>query len=166
MAARRVVHSRGPRRKTFWVGPADQNYLNVVSAGAVIMGSLAQSVPLTVVRTRGQISVKPTAYITNLTISGAFGVGIVSNEAFAAGVASIPEPFSDAGWGGWFVWRPFTYRLEFSDATSMLLGSWDFEIDSKAMRKTGPGETMVLVAESQSGAFSISSQLRFLFKLN
>ncbi len=118
------------------------------------------------IRTRGMVSIRPTDYSGSLTIAGAFGVGVVSTEAFVAGIASIPEPFSDADWAGWFVWRSFAFRFEFDTAAANLLGSWDFEVDSKAMRKIGPNNTIVTVAESQAGAFSCFSGLRRLIKLS
>ncbi len=163
--ARRVV-TRGARRLTQWIGPADQNYVSVASAGATLVASAPFEEQTTVVRARGQVSVIPAAFTTSLNIVGAFGVAIVSTEAFTAGIASIPEPFSDADWGGWFVWRSFSYRFEFDDATGLNFPRWDFEVDSKAMRRISPNETMVLIAESQTGAFQISAPLRVLVKLS
>ena len=40
------------------------------------------------------------------------------------------------------------------------------EVDSKAMRKVTDDETIVLVAESQVGAYKISMPLRLLLKLS
>ena len=102
----------------------------------------------------------------DLAIVGAIGCGIVSTEAFNAGVASIPEPFSDGDWGGWMVWRSFSYRLAFQSAVAVNFPDWAFEVDSKAMRKGGPNEVLVTVAESQVGAYQISAPLRTLVKLS
>ncbi len=68
--------------------------------------------------------------------------------------------------GGWNVWRSFSYRFAFQDATGVNFVPWTLEIDSKAMRKISPNENMVLVAESQQGAYSISTPLRVLVKLS
>jgi len=43
---------------------------------------------------------------------------------------------------------------------------WHFEVDSKAMRRMGPNKVLVGIAESQSGAYTISSPLRTLVKLS
>ena len=147
-----------------WVGPADQGYVAVASNTKVLISFATFAEPVTVIRVRGQVSVFGAA-TGDLNIIGAFGMGIVSDEAFAAGVGSIPGPFSNADWGGWFVWRSFSYRIDFQDATGVNWPNWSFEVDSKAMRKLKSNETLVLVSESQQGAYSISTPLRTLTKL-
>ena len=171
MARSRLVTrvGRGARRQTTWVGPADQGGVGVAAGGATIIQSFdpianAFAKP-TVVRTRGAVTITPSTFGADINIHGAYGVGIVSDQAFAAGIASIPEPFDEAGWDGWFVWRSFQLTYEFHDATGSLLGQLVHEVDSKAMRKVTDNETIVMVAQSQAGAFNISMHLRTLFKL-
>ncbi len=130
------------------------------------MASLSFEEPLTIVRTRGMLSIELNSYAADLVIAGAFGMGVVSTEAFTAGIASVPEPFSDADWGGWFVWRSFAHRYELITAASSLLATWSMEIDSKAMRKVQVNETLVVVAESQVGDFSVFDGTRHLLKLS
>ncbi len=77
----------------------------------------------------------------------------------------MPGPFTDAGWGGWFVWRSFSYAIEEVTAAGFDIMTKTMEIDSKAMRKISDDETIVLVAESQAGAYRISMPVRLLFKL-
>ena len=113
-----------------------------------MIASVSFAEPATIMRTRGFCSIQPQVFSADLDITGAIGIGVVTAEAFAAGVASIPEPFTDADWGGWFVWRTFAYHLEFATAASVNFPVWDFEIDSKAMRKVGTNEVMVVIAES------------------
>jgi len=166
--ANRVTHNRGraPRRLTQWIGPADQGYVAVTDAGATLIGSAPFDEAATIVRTRGAFACRPESEAADVSLTGAIGVGIVSSEAFAAGIASIPEPFSDGDWGGWFVWRSFAYEVRFSDATGVGFLDWGFEIDSKAMRKVGPNESLVIIAESQGGAFRVNVPLRILVKLS
>lgn len=156
----------GRKRLAQWLAPAVQGYTAVAATGATILAFASFEEPLTIVRTRGQISVRPTVATADLDIVGAFGAAIVSTEAFTAGIASVPEPFSDADWGGWYVWRSFAYSMEFGTAVGVERLSWDFEVDSKAMRKLSSNETIVFVAESIVGAFSITSSLRTLLKLS
>ncbi len=164
--ARNFVPRQKSARLTQWIGPAIQSYVGVAAGGATIIASLAFEAPQTIVRTRGMVSVKPSVFTADAIIRGAFGIGIVSQEAFTAGVASVPEPFSDADWGGWFVWRSFAYVYEFHTAASTLRGSWEFEVDSMAMRRVSPNEVMVVVAESQGGpAFEVFDGTRHLVKL-
>ena len=172
MARRRFPVARGPRRQTTWVGPADQAYITVTSAAKVLVGSFAPatSVPSmqrpTIVRTRGEIHVIPAAFAADVQIVGAFGMCVVSTDAAAAGIASIPGPFDDADWDGWFVWQSFGLTYNFDTAVSGRdVAGYRMEVDSKAMRKLGPNDTVAIVAESQSSAFQINSPLRMLVKL-
>ncbi len=174
-----MAHSRGrfpraaprSRRKTHWVGPPDQGTINVGSGASVIIGSFEPAASFmlapTIVRTRGEVSLLPTSPAADLAISGAFGIGIVSNDAFAAGATSIPGPWSDPDWGGWFVWQSFFKKLEFADASGLNYPfNSSYQVDSKAMRKAESNETVVLMAESQAGAFSIAMHVRLLFLLS
>ena len=152
MARTRGVVVRGrsaPRRKTQWLGPPDQAFVNVAAAGATLLASVAIEEPLTVARTRGTFAVKPQSYAADGIFTGAFGIGVVSAEAFAIGITAIPTPFRDADWGGWFVWRSFGLVVEFQSAVGFSVpAEWTFDIDSKAMRKVGPSEVIVTVVES------------------
>ena len=156
----------GARRAVQWLGPADQAYVSVTSGGATLLSSFAFAEPATVTRTRGQVSVIPQAFTADVEFAGAIGMGIVSAEAFAVGIASVPEPFSDADWSGWFVWRSFSYHFEFGTAEAFAFPDWSFDVDSKAMRKVGPNEVVVIVAESQVGPYKISTLFRMLVKLH
>ncbi len=128
MARQRSFTRGGPRRQVTWVGPADQGFIAVSSGGATLLSSFnpvtdaGMSKP-TIVRTRGAVTIVPNSFAADLNFDGAFGIGVVSNQAFAAGIASIPEPFDEADWDGWMVWRSFAYTLEFSDATGIMTAS-------------------------------------------
>ena len=116
-------------------------------------------------RSRGVVSIAPDTFGADVEYKGAFGVGIVSTDALAAGVASIPGPWLDSDWGGWFVWRSFAEIFEFKDSTGSLVISTSFEVDSKAMRKITTNESLVVIAESQAGAFQMFAGVRTLIKL-
>jgi len=113
------------------------------------------------------VSIKPSAFSADVDIVGAIGMGIVSDQAFAAGVASVPGLWDDPQWDGWYVWRSFAFHYEFHDATSTGLASLEFEVDSKAMRKVTDNETCVVVVESEgSAALEAFVGVRTLFKLS
>ncbi len=162
--------SRSVRRKSVWVGPADQGFINVGAGASVLVDSFipdaAGMLRPTVARVRGQCALFPTVASADISITGAFGIAIVSAQAFVAGAGSIPRPFDDADWSGWFVWRSFNYRYEFHTAASSLLSFTSFEVDSKAMRKIAPDEVIVAMCESQSGAFQFSAPLRTLLLMS
>ena len=157
------------KRTSVWVAPANQNYITVATGQSVILSSFdaeAQgALAPTVIRTRGMISVR-FAVSADLTVSGAYGECIVSSDAFVAGSASVPRPFDDADWSGWHVWRSFCYFTNFNDATGFGPASQEFEVDSKAMWKIRPNETLIGVVESQSGAFDLCAHTRTLLKLS
>ncbi len=171
-ARARTFSARGPRRKTTWVGPANQGYISVATGASTILGSFTPSTDVvsmaqpTVIRVRGAVSVIGETFAADLEYGGAFGMAVVSTQAFNAGIAAVPTPFTEAGWNGWFVWRSFANRLEFGDATGRFLAGETMEIDSKAMRKVGTSETVILVAESQVGAIQVASHVRMLVKLS
>ncbi len=164
------VITRRARRKSTWVGPADQAFLSVPSGTKVLIASFdaaASGLPSpTVVRTRGEVAVRPTLTSADLSLSGAWGCAVVTDRAFAAGVASIPGPFTDAGWDGWFAWGAFSQRWDFQDATGAGYAAIGYPVDSKGMRKITDDETVVLVAETQTGAINIAMQLRLLMLLS
>ncbi len=156
----------GSKRLTQWVGPPEQGFLVVSAASSTIMGSIPFTEAATIVRIRGMFTVALSTYVADLEIVGAIGFGIISDEALAAGIASIPDPYDDANWGGWMLWQSFAHRFETLDATSSFLGSWSMELDSKAMRKVTPGESLIMMVESQAGAFRAAVAPRTLVKLS
>ncbi len=138
----------------------------MASGTAVIMFSAPFTDGLTIIRNRGFVQIT-SSLAADLDFTGAIGLGVVTSEAFAAGVASIPEPFTDADWGGWMVWKSFAYSVDVLDATGTnTFPGWNFEIDSKAMRKVGPNSVAVGIAESQAGAFNVNWVNRMLVKLS
>ena len=169
MAARRSFVRPGvrrPKRLTQWGGMVDQGFVTVASGGSTLISSTAFEAPGTMVRARGSFSVKPSSYTADVTPVGAFGIGLVSAEALAIGITAVPTPYRDSDWGGWMVWKPFALHFESITQAGVLLGSWTFEIDSKAMRKVDANTAFVFVAESQSGAFSIAETVRLLLMLH
>lgn len=166
MARPRRAFGQKSSRLTQWIGPAVQGPVGVASGGATALAFAAFTESQTVIRTRGVVSINPQAVSADVDITGAVGICVVSDEARVAGVASMPEPFTDGDWGGWYVWLPFSFHFEFATAAAVNYPNWNFEIDSKAMRRVSPNETLVCVAESQTGAFEIAASIRTLVKLS
>ena len=160
---------QGQRRKTSWVGQADQAFVSVGANASAIIASFPNSgnfeVPVTLVRSRGSLSVVPQSFAADVNVIGAFGAGIVTDEAFAAGAGSIPGPWSNSDWEGWFIWETVNYFYDVTTNDSRMLFPSGTVIDSKAMRKFDTGETMVFMFESQGPALSVSAPVRLLFML-
>ncbi len=162
---------RGPKRLGTWVGPADQNYVTIANGAKVLVASFDASagglIKPTLVRTRGAVVVRIAGPAADVSVAGAFGVAIVTDRAFAAGVASIPGPFTDAGWDGWAVWRSFGFVWDFADESGKAISSISFEVDSKGMRKFQEDDDLAVVIETSasSAGATILQAGRMLIKL-
>jgi len=161
--------ARSTPRQKVWVGTANQGDVAVSNNGSVIISSFAPDdlaiLKATVVRVRGFAQFAPSAASADLFFSGAFGLGVVSDEAFTAGAASIPRPFDDDDWAGWLVHGYYGGNFEF-DSSGNTFFPYFFDIDSKAMRKVGPGQTLVWMVESQEGAVAVVIHARVLMLLS
>ncbi len=141
--------------------PANSKVLLISTLGAL-------STPITVIRTRGFFSVNTDQVAASEDQIGAFGIAVVNARARAAGVASIPGPFTDAIWDGWFVYQSFGQQFTFLTAAGFdPLSAVRYEIDSKAMRKVeGSDEDIVMVIENAhaTNGFEVMFNTRFLVK--
>ena len=141
--ARRFAVPRGGRpapRSMIWIG----SHLGETATAATIktlMASLSVAVlalrPFTVVRTRLDILIRSDQAAVSEQVRGAFGMIVVSDQAVAAGAASIPGPASETN-GDWFVYEPWNNRFEFLSSVGFAQPSGtNLVVDSKAMRKVG-----------------------------
>jgi len=113
------------------------------------------------------------ATATNDGFHGAFGIGIATAAATAAGGASVPTPITEDASDNWLFHRYFSVTAGFPFATGAdpagnLHAFVDFEIDSKAMRKS-PLETSLYAAlevtEVGTAAMLVFHNSRVLVKL-
>ncbi len=166
----RTFPRRSVKRKTVWVGTAIQGSVAIGSGLSVAVSSFSPSalgiLAGTVVRTRGLVEFRPQAFGVDLTYDGAYGLAVVSDEAIAAGAASIPRPFDDDDWPGWLVHGYYMGHFEFQSGVGIMMVSGQQVIDSKAMRKVGLNETLVWMVESNSSAVDVILHARVLMKLS
>ena len=167
--------SRGPRRKTSWIIGPKQDTTSKSVAGASLWATGIQTGQdgNTIVRIRGQISgvLEVVTAVGDGFDNSAFGIGLVTDEAFAAGVTSIPGPLSDDDWDGW-MWHQFLGPIIGQSVTELGVAPMEafrFDIDSKSMRKFEEGMTVVGVIElgSETGAATLKwgGRTRMLIKL-
>ena len=141
------------RRQTDWgfgVDVLDQS----VSTSSKILGttSLTVTEQQTIVRIRGLVhcyALAPGGTVGDGML-GAMGIALVNSDAFAAGVASVPGPLTDAHWDAWMWHSWFDLRAlstTLADGANADTCHQRVVIDSKAMRKWDPAETLVLVLE-------------------
>ena len=161
------------RRRTGWEeGPGSTATQSVQSTSSQIIGNGLAVLQdgITLVRTRGYVRLVITSGDVALSgFSGAFGICVVTNDAFAIGVTAVPTPLDDVDWDGWLWHTLFVLHLPAAfAATDGVVAVKDIEIDSKAMRKIGINDTIALVGEFVEVPVSIMSvraDTRILAKL-
>ena len=176
MARTRTVVSRlgsSNRRLAEW-GAFEAMFRAVALAGTSL-GAQATAVlaneRLTLIRLRGHGFIHMDAGAAlDSTVVGV-GLIIVPDEAFAAGVGSVPTPLADMDaewvWHSVFALGP---AVTATDDGGDLSRNVQFEIDSKAMRKFRTGQALCFVAEtdviSGSPTVDVFMAARQLFKLS
>ena len=143
---------RSAKRPVAWgAGPGSETQTQISTSSNNIIGSgvvLVDSNKATIVRIRGQLSIYLSAVGAALDVDlFAFGIGLVSDQAFAAGAASVPDPFDDSSWDGWMYHRFGSVASEAAAIASGVEGMRVFRdtVDSKAMRKWGANQTVIAV---------------------
>ena len=163
--------SRSPRRQVSWsLGPDGIHTKTAAAVTIFDIGSQAVVNGLTIVRIRGD-------FLATLTVAGvgegfsrcAFGLCVITENVFNAGVGSVPSPIDDIGWDGWMVHGMFA--LLSSEAAVFGNGSSFYRstIDGKAMRKWKASDILVGATQvaDEVGTASITMALntRVLAKL-
>ena len=155
MAGRRGFQHRSPRSsglsRDWGLGPGGVAQQTITASGVVILGSGVTSTgaALTLMRTRGLLHL----YLTSATAAGdgytgAMGIIVVSDQAFAAGVASMPSPANEAESNGWLYHQFLSVHAgEAGGLSGGPEGSQRVDVDSKAMRKFDSEQTVVAILE-------------------
>ncbi len=124
-----------------------------VDAAASALGSGLTSfdLPQTLLRVRGRVQVQLDAAAVDERVTVAMGLIVVPDRAASVGITAVPLPSSN-GEDDW-LWHGFamvTSGAEAAIVPDALIAT--IEIDSKAMRKVKPDESLVFVVESVSAA--------------
>jgi len=145
--------ARGHRGRTIdykgWLGIAALDAPSITTATTSKGASLAFTAPATILRCRGyvQANFDATQQIAD-TMGIAFGLGIVSSDAVAAGAGSLPDPFGDADYP-WLWWQSMFLRSEIAAGVHAWgLSAQRIDVDTKAMRRVKPGQSLVMVFET------------------
>ena len=136
------------RRQNAWsLGAGGSTVTTLSATGAAFLGSsvIPATEGLTIVRTRGELLMFLSSASAGLDgFTGAFGLAVVTSEAVAAGIASVPTPVEQADWNGWLYHRFFSITAvdaldsgvsDDKDAINAVSAALRIEVDSKAMRK-------------------------------
>ena len=156
----------GPNALPITLGAVDkQNWTNGVT--------LTTETKVTLVRIRGMIEI----HVISVSaigdgFDGAWGIGIVSADAFAAGVASQPGALTDPEWPGWMAHGFFNVRAisaTIGDGVNAVAAFVRIPIESKAMRKFGSSEVLMgsmELVENGSASGEFWADCRILAKLS
>ena len=125
--------------------------LSIASGTNVLGGALVFSAPATILRCRGEILVTLDGATAGDNMQVGFGLGIVSSEAFDAGPGSVPGPLEFPDYS-WLYWTSKMLTLEHIDVgsaeLSLLSAAVRFEVDTKAMRKVKPAESLCWIVQT------------------
>ena len=121
--------------------------LGSLTSGSNVLTSIATwpfQGSVTLMRVRGTIAYNCLGASTVGFASVSFGLIVVTDEAFTAGVASVPDP-RDAPEADW-LWKGQLYTRAESTTTATIRSPVAVvEVDSKAMRKAKDVQRLVLV---------------------
>jgi len=165
-SARSMV--RGPKRQSLWL-QFQPSIVTLTATGGTLIASLNAAAlalrPFTIVRTRFEVFVRSDQVAAVEDQFGGFGVAVVSEQASAAGIASIPTPITDLQSDYWL-----QHKLMLAAGSSVNDGRVGFgwSLDSKAMRKVNNNEDIVIVSEfaAAGDGFFLISGGRMLIKTN
>ena len=163
---RRRTFPQSQRRKTDWFGGVSTTFdVNALASGvAAIISSIDTRVgltpfaPYTITRVRGLLTIGTQATTAGLNPHGAFGICVVNGEAFDAGVASVPTPFSESFDDRWLYHMYFAVMQQGGGASTRSEYA-SYEIDSKGQRKVDTGDVVLFMIENGSSVDS----LQFIF---
>jgi len=141
----------GTRQRKHWhsIGDTLQKF---TAAGTAILGSFtaAGNEPYTVLRMVGELVVTPgiTPVIAGDAAIMAVGVAVVTTDALTVGSSAMPDPAGEPDFD--WLWR-YQAHMVFPFATADLAGlaseSARIPLESKAMRKVSPRQSLVMLAE-------------------
>ena len=115
-----------------WTGFVQPALQALPAASKVIVGSFVLDTAFdeTLLRTRGAMLFNSDQIAAGEEVIGALGMILVSEDAFAAGIASIPSPVNDIDNDGWVLWHPVVNQFRATQSSQQVISHFD----SKAKR--------------------------------
>ena len=155
MARRRSVARfvRPPARSSVWIGLSTN--VTIVGGSAQLIGVFNAGAlalrPFTIVRSRGIAHLFSDQAAVSESPRLFWGGMVVSDQASAAGVGSIPDPGTNTD-APWFIHEAASVNFTFLSSVGVdANGGSQYLFDSKSMRKVGQNEDLALVTSELSG---------------
>ena len=141
-----------------WIGGVQTAFAGgtALAAGAstIISGldtrNTAIIAPWTIMRLRGYLYISTDQAAAFEEPHGAYGLCVVNGEAFDAGVASIPTPFTESFDDRWFFHTYWALSSSIRGTDGYQTDPFKLHVDGKAMRKVNFGDVIVSVIENGS----------------
>ncbi len=127
--------------------------LTTTVSGTFSGGGLAFTIPATILRARSRIIAffDATVQVAD-TIDVGLGLAVISSDAFTLGATAFPDPLSEPEYP-WLWWTDISLRAEETGAaTNRAWGTASqlLSVDTKAMRKIKPQETLCWVMQTSN----------------
>ena len=165
MARRSVVVRRSSSRPNRgWSVNTSAAFTVVPAASKVLLGTfvlVGGMADVTVLRVIGGVAVASDQTGANENQIGAVGLILVTDIAAAAGIASIPGPFTDGGDDGWFCHQRFAQQSASGNVPDN--SDW-YPIDTKGKR-VWPGTGRVIAVVAENGHATHGLELYFAIRL-
>ncbi len=127
--------------------------LTGISATTVLGGSLAfgPAGAATILRIRGEVVAQLETPAANEVKAFGIGIGVFSTDAVALGATAMPDPLADVGYP-WIYWSAHVLMARIADGATSPADQAGTKtarimIDSKAMRKVRPDQSVAIVVE-------------------
>jgi len=140
----------------------------VPAASKVLFATLTlsnQGIDETVLRVVGGIGVASDQSAASELQIGAIGMCLATDTAIAAGVASLPDPVTDASDDIWFMYQSWAQEFIFGTAVGLApdMRAW-YPFDQKAKRIVHSGFSIAVVVANAhaSHGFSVIPMIRML----
>jgi len=166
----RVAYVRPKARSMVWLGLSLDNTVLASNAATLILSLNAAALalrPFTVTRTRFGYRFTSDQNAASEVPAGVLTAQVVTDQAVAAGVASVPSGIAEAD-ADFFVYESVFAETVILTAVGFdQTGSNKGVVDSKAMRKVGNNQDIAIVVELEGqGGAELAIEGRMLVKLH
>ena len=162
MPARRAFRGRSWRPATTWAGFVPSAQVNVPASSKVLIGTVAnlEDEEVTIRRIRGLLTVASDQIAASELQLGALGALVATNTSIAAGVASLPDPFTDVEEDIWMLYTHIAGSVQVASAVGVEPQFLThYVLDAKSMRKLPSGRALAFVIANSHATFGYAATL-------
>ena len=168
--ARRARFVRPARKTKIWTSVVVSSTTLPASSDALLGVSNAALLalrPFTILRTHVELMYGSDQAAVTEEPFGSWGMIVVKETASAIGITAVPAPSTEIN-ADWFIYRPYSNQFNFVSGVGIdANGMTHYDIDSKAMRKVGDDDDVIIVASQVNAVGSrIVTQGRMLIQLH